>query len=96
MNEDNWPLTITGDFPVANRPLSEWLETADGELREMIEACRFPWDLLAIQERIMAVWEDEISGDVQPAAVIEGRVRLGKGSRILPGVFIEGTLGLQQ
>lgn len=92
MNEDNWPLTITSDFPVANRPLSEWLETADDELRAMIAACRFPWDLLAIQERIMAVWEDEISGDVHPNAVIEGKLKLGKGSRILPGVYIEGNV----
>jgi len=92
MNEDNWPLTITGDFPVANRPLSEWLETADDELRAMIAACRYPWDLLAIQERIMAVWEDEISGEVHPAAVIEGKLKLGKGSRILPGVYIEGNV----
>jgi bifunctional UDP-N-acetylglucosamine pyrophosphorylase/glucosamine-1-phosphate N-acetyltransferase len=92
MNEDNWPLTITGDFPVANRPLSEWLKTADDELRAMIAACRYPWDLLAIQERIMAVWEDEISGEVHPAAVIEGKLKLGKGSRILPGVYIEGNV----
>jgi bifunctional UDP-N-acetylglucosamine pyrophosphorylase/glucosamine-1-phosphate N-acetyltransferase len=92
MNEDNWPLTITGDFPVANRPLSEWLETADDELHAMIAACRYPWDLLAIQERIMAVWEDEISGEVHPAAVIEGKLKLGKGSRILPGVYIEGNV----
>jgi bifunctional UDP-N-acetylglucosamine pyrophosphorylase/glucosamine-1-phosphate N-acetyltransferase len=92
MNEDNWPLTITGDFPVANRPLSEWLETADDELHAMISACRYPWDLLAIQERIMAVWEDEISGEIHPAAVIEGKLKLGKGSRILPGVYIEGNV----
>ncbi len=90
--EDSWPLEITGDFRVANRPLFEWLETADEELREMILACRFPWDLLAIQERVMAEWEEKIFGDVHPAAVIEGRVQLGKGSRILPGVFIEGNV----
>jgi len=92
MNEDNWPLTITGDFPVANRPLSEWLKTADDELHAMISACRYPWDLLAIQERIMAGWEDEISGEIHPAAVIEGKLKLGKGSRILPGVYIEGNV----
>ncbi len=90
--EDGWPLTITGDFPVANRRLSDWLETADGELREKILACRYPWDLLAIQERVMSAWEEKISGDVHPAAVIEGRLQLGKGSRILPGVFIEGNV----
>ncbi len=90
--EDSWPLVITGDFRVANRRLADWLETDDVELRELIRACRFPWDLLAIQERVMAGLEEEISGDVHPAAVIEGRVQLGKGSRILPGVFIEGNV----
>ncbi len=93
MNEDNWPLTITGDFPVANRPLKDWLSTGNEELRAMIAACRFPWDLLAIQERILATMDqDEISGDVHPAAVIEGRLKLGQGSRILPGVYIEGNV----
>lgn len=93
MNEDNWPLTIAGDFPIANRPLSEWLETADEQLRALIIACRFPWDLLAIHERILAAMDhDEISGQVHPNAVIEGRLKLGNGSRILPGVFIEGNV----
>lgn len=90
--EYGWPLTITGDFRVANRRLDEWAESDDVELREMIRACRFPWDLLAIQERVMAEWEEKIFGDVHPAAVVEGRLRLGKGSRILPGVYIEGNV----
>jgi bifunctional UDP-N-acetylglucosamine pyrophosphorylase/glucosamine-1-phosphate N-acetyltransferase len=90
--EDGWPLTITGDFLVANRRLDEWAESDDEELREMIRACRFPWDLLAIQERVMSGWEEKISGEVHPAAVIEGHLQLGKGSRILPGVFIEGNV----
>jgi bifunctional UDP-N-acetylglucosamine pyrophosphorylase/glucosamine-1-phosphate N-acetyltransferase len=93
MNGDNWPLTITSDFPIANRPLKKWLETADEELRAMIAACRFPWDLLAIHEHILAAMDhDEIAGEVHPNAVIEGRLKLGKGSRILPGVFIEGNV----
>lgn len=90
--EDSWPLEITGDFRVANRRLADWLETDDEVLREMIRECRFPWDLLAIQERVMTGLEEKISGDVHPAAVIEGSLQLGKGSRILPGVFIEGNV----
>lgn len=90
--EDSWPLTITGDFQVANRRLVDWLESDDDELREMIHKCRFPWDLLAIQEWVMAGWKEEINGNVHPAAVIEGCLQLGKGSRILPGVFIEGNV----
>lgn len=92
--EENWPLVIDGDFPVANRRLTDWLETADEELRGMILGCRYPWELLNIQERIMEGLEEEISGDVHPAAVIEGTLRLGKGSRILPGVFIEGKVDI--
>jgi bifunctional UDP-N-acetylglucosamine pyrophosphorylase/glucosamine-1-phosphate N-acetyltransferase len=87
--QDAWPLTLTRkleDFPVANVPLKEWGA-------EKLAACRFPWDLLALNEHIVGVIaEDEIAGDVHPSAVIEGRIRLGKGSRILPGVFIEGNV----
>jgi NDP-sugar pyrophosphorylase family protein len=95
-NPDAWPLSQTkplDEFLIANRPLKDWLATADPALSEMIHACRYPWDLLAIQEKILsALAEDEISGEVHPAAVIEGKIKLGKGSRILPGVFIEGNV----
>ncbi|MEP2776484.1 MAG: hypothetical protein ABJQ29_05700 [Luteolibacter sp.] len=59
----------------------------------MISNCRFPWDLLAINEKVVGeISEDEIAGEVHPSAVIEGKVRIGKGTRILPGVFIEGNV----
>jgi NDP-sugar pyrophosphorylase family protein len=93
--EDGWPLTLTRrmeDFPIGNRRLADWLETAGEELREMISACLFPWDLLAIHEKILAGIEDEISGEIHPSALVGGRLKLGKGSRILPGVFIEGNV----
>ncbi|HVJ44777.1 MAG TPA: hypothetical protein VM511_00215 [Luteolibacter sp.] len=51
----------------------------------------YPWDLLKANEQFVAALScDQIDGDVHALAVIEGRIRLGKGSRILPGVFIEG------
>jgi carbonic anhydrase/acetyltransferase-like protein (isoleucine patch superfamily) len=54
---------------------------------------RYPWDFLRANEQyIDALSEVQIEGDVHPLAVIEGRIRLGKGSRILPGVFIEGNV----
>lgn len=94
--QNGWPVTLTrsmGDFPVANVPLKEWSAGAGPELAEKIASCRFPWDLLAINEMIVGAIEDDlIGGDVHPSAVIEGRIRLGKGSRILPGVFIEGNV----
>ena len=91
-----WPLTLTRsmeDFPVANVPLREWVEWADPDLKKMISECRFSWDLLAINERIVgALSEDEIEGEVHPAANISGTVKIGKGTKILPGVFIEGNV----
>lgn len=93
---DCYPLTLTRtlmDFPVANIALSLWHEHADGELAKMISGCRFPWDIIAINERIVGAMDtDNIEGDVHPSAVVEGCLKLGKGSRILPGVFIEGNV----
>jgi bifunctional UDP-N-acetylglucosamine pyrophosphorylase/glucosamine-1-phosphate N-acetyltransferase len=54
---------------------------------------RYPWDLLAIQEQVMAaIVTPRIEGEVSPAATIEGTLILGRGSRVLPGVMIEGTV----
>ena len=54
---------------------------------------RYPWDLLAANERyVSSLSANQIEGEVHPAAVIEGMIHLGAGSRILPGVFIEGNV----
>ncbi len=91
-----WPLTLTRkmeDFPIANLPLREWPPTPGSKLEAMIADCRFPWDLLAINEAIVgALAENQIDGEVHPSAVIEGHVKIGKRTRILPGVFIEGNV----
>jgi bifunctional UDP-N-acetylglucosamine pyrophosphorylase/glucosamine-1-phosphate N-acetyltransferase len=81
------------DFPVANMSLAGWLKCADETLADLISSCRYPWDLLTLNEKIVGeMEEDEILGEVHPLAVMEGRLKLGKGSRILPGVFIEGNV----
>lgn len=54
---------------------------------------RYPWDLLAANERFVAsLAKENILGDIHPSAAIEGIVHLGPGARILPGVFIEGNV----
>jgi phosphoglucosamine mutase len=54
---------------------------------------RFPWDLLAANERyVSSLTSPQIIGHIHPSAVIEGTLHLGPGSRILPGVFIEGNV----
>ena len=53
---------------------------------------RYPWDILVLNERLIAELDTpEIAGEVSAAAHVEGVLRLGEGSRILPGVFIEGN-----
>jgi UDP-N-acetylglucosamine diphosphorylase / glucose-1-phosphate thymidylyltransferase / UDP-N-acetylgalactosamine diphosphorylase / glucosamine-1-phosphate N-acetyltransferase / galactosamine-1-phosphate N-acetyltransferase len=53
----------------------------------------YPWDLLRLNEILMGRLEPgEVQGEISPAAHVEGRVRVGKGTRVLPGVFIEGNV----
>ena len=53
---------------------------------------RYPWDLLKLNEMIVgSLADDEIAGEISPRAEIRGKIRLGQGSVILPGVFIEGN-----
>jgi NDP-sugar pyrophosphorylase family protein len=54
---------------------------------------RYPWDLLAINERLLAEIEtSRIDGSVYAGSHIEGTLILGPGSRLLPGVFVEGVV----
>lgn len=91
-----WPLTLTRSlekFPIANQALDDWFATPGSTLEAMFADCRFPWDLLAINEAIVgALTESQIDGEVHPSAVIEGHVKIGERTRILPGVFIEGNV----
>jgi len=53
----------------------------------------YPWDLLRMHEEVLAMMDEtSLLGDVSPLASLTGVVRLGKGSRILPGTVIEGPV----
>ena len=53
---------------------------------------KYPWDFLAVNEEIVGKLEkDDIQGLVRERVTIDGKIRLGKGSVILPGVYIEGN-----
>ncbi len=53
----------------------------------------YPWDLLRMNEEVVALMDEtSLLGDVSPLATVSGCVRLGKGSRILPGTVIEGPV----
>lgn len=90
------PFSLTGaveEFPIGNRPMEEWLEVVDEAVGRLIGGCRYPWDLLEIHSQILAghVEYDNL-GEVHAQVVIEGRCRVGRGTRILPGVYIEGDV----
>ncbi len=54
---------------------------------------RYPWDLLHINEDVLSlVDESSINGEVSHLASIIGPVRIGAGTKILPGTVIEGPV----
>lgn len=53
----------------------------------------YPWDLLRMNEEVLAMMDEtSILGEVSPLATLSGVVRVGAGSRILPGTVIEGPV----
>ncbi|BCX49137.1 hmannose-1-phosphateguanyl transferase [Haloferula helveola] len=77
------PLAWLGNYPDL-----EATHTADNSFLVV-----HPWDLIRANELYVgSIEEDVIEGDVHSMAVIGGKVRIGKGTRILPGVVIEGNV----
>ncbi len=82
-----WPLPTSHDeLFVAGRPLSEW----EAELGEIFEI-EFPWQLLDLNEKLMSRIADW-SGHPAIQLGENAQVTVGEGSKILPGVFIEGSI----
>ena len=62
---------------------------ADDESLDLI----YPWDILEANERLVGeITENKIEGNVSGAANIDGILHVGKGTVILPGVYIEGKV----
>lgn len=53
----------------------------------------YPWDLLRMNEEVLELCDEtSLLGEVSPLATLSGVVRLGNGSKILPGTVIEGPV----
>jgi carbonic anhydrase/acetyltransferase-like protein (isoleucine patch superfamily) len=53
----------------------------------------YPWDLLRMNEEVLALMDEtSLLGEISPLANLSGTIRLGNGSRILPGTVIEGPV----
>lgn len=54
---------------------------------------RYPWDFLELMKSLLGrIAESRLEGTVSDRATIAGKLVLGPGSRILPGVYLEGTV----
>lgn len=58
---------------------------------EWIDVAR-PWDLLEANRILMSDLEPSVEGEISDRATILGSVRLGKGSKVLPGSYIQGPV----
>lgn len=58
---------------------------------EWIDVAR-PWDLLEANRILMSDLEPSVEGEISDRATILGSIRLGKGSRVLPGSYIQGPV----
>jgi bifunctional UDP-N-acetylglucosamine pyrophosphorylase/glucosamine-1-phosphate N-acetyltransferase len=53
----------------------------------------YPWDILVLNERLIAALkEDKIKGKVSEGVHVDGVLQVGKGTVLLPGVYIEGNV----
>ncbi len=53
----------------------------------------YPWDLLRMNEEVLTLMDEtSLLGEVNPLASLSGVIRLGNGSKILPGTVIEGPV----
>jgi bifunctional UDP-N-acetylglucosamine pyrophosphorylase/glucosamine-1-phosphate N-acetyltransferase len=56
-------------------------------------ALHYPWDFLALNERLLArLTASHCAGEVHPLVQVDGVLVVGERSRVLPGVYIEGTV----
>lgn len=54
---------------------------------------RYPWDILTLNERFITKLScSEIKGTLRDGVTVDGNIRVGAGSIILPGVYIEGNI----
>ena len=86
-----WPLENPLEtLPIAGRSLRAWCE-AQVLQEEDLETLCYPWELLDWHAKVLASLE---AGQAStPAQLAEGaQVWVGEGTRILPGVYIEGPV----
>ena len=59
---------------------------------DLFSTVKYPWDVLKEKERLLELEESKDFGDRTGEVITEGRVHIGKGTEIAPGVVIEGPV----
>jgi acetyltransferase-like isoleucine patch superfamily enzyme len=73
-------------------------DTADACVGDMVTQAecfriQYPWNLLELNEEVLSLIDtSEIAGEISPLAQVDGYLHLGRGSVLLPGVYIEGNV----
>ena len=69
-------------------PVTDRLDKLKNEMFEI----KYAWDLISCQEKFYDKVENKIEGQVEPHAMIKGKVTIGKGTVIKSGTYIEGHI----
>jgi bifunctional UDP-N-acetylglucosamine pyrophosphorylase/glucosamine-1-phosphate N-acetyltransferase len=77
---------ITDSFKILMKKTHIYTHLLKGE---WIDVAR-PWDLLDANRILMEDIKTDIKGEVSDRATIIGHIQVGKGTRILPGAYIQG------
>lgn len=90
--------TIITDDKVLAAPYNFLDEDVTGETYKSTDSflISYPWHLISINTQIVEekIIENKILGDFSSSANNDGILHLGEGSRILPGVYIEGKVSI--
>lgn len=60
-------------------------------LDEWMDASR-PWNLFSLNEFLLRDLKTDIRGEIEKRVTLKGTIRIGKGTRILAGTYIEGPV----
>lgn len=77
---------ITDSFKILMRTTHVYTHLLKDEWTDVAR----PWDLLEANRILMADLETDVKGEVSDRATIIGHIQVGKGTTILPGVYIKG------
>jgi len=79
---------VTDSFKIMMKKSHLYTHVLTGE---WIDVAR-PWDLLEANRILMTGMKTRIEGEVSEKATIVGHIQVGKGTKVLPGSYIEGPV----